>query len=187
MPLHECFHVPVTSCQRAEVKRVLHCDATTRVDMDALLSETLPAVAIFSPPTITNFLQLKQQRCNIKVDKNRERIYQCRDQRRSHDRRVKMNLLCEQWKHTSDHLSHNDCSDQRECNHQCKGTDSDTGSGSESIHNRKCSSYDQGDTELLEYNLEEIFKMDLIQCNSTDDQGCTLGTTVSAGIHQHEG
>ena len=27
--------------------------------------------------------------------------------------------------------------------------------------------------------------MDLIQCNSTDDQGCTLGTTVSAGIHQH--
>ena len=49
MPLHECFHVPVTSCQRAEVKRVLHCDATTSVDMDALLSETLPAVAIFSP------------------------------------------------------------------------------------------------------------------------------------------
>ncbi len=38
MPLHECFHVPVTSCQRAEVKRVLHCDATTSVDMDALLS-----------------------------------------------------------------------------------------------------------------------------------------------------
>ncbi|MCB5812124.1 hypothetical protein LIR05_05430, partial [[Ruminococcus] lactaris] len=39
----------LTSCQRAEVKRVLHCDATTSVDMDALLSETLPAVAIFSP------------------------------------------------------------------------------------------------------------------------------------------
>ena len=49
MPLHECFHIPVTSCQRAEVKRVLHCDATTSVDMDALLSETLLAVAIFSP------------------------------------------------------------------------------------------------------------------------------------------
>ncbi len=31
MPLHECFHVPVTSCQRAEVKRVLHCDATARL------------------------------------------------------------------------------------------------------------------------------------------------------------
>ena len=42
----------VTSCQRAEVKRVLHCDATTSVDMDALLSETLPAVAIFSPQQI---------------------------------------------------------------------------------------------------------------------------------------
>ena len=52
MPLHECFHVPVTSCQRAEVKRVLHCDATARADMDALLSETLPAVAIFSPQQI---------------------------------------------------------------------------------------------------------------------------------------
>ena len=52
MPLHECFHVPVTSCQRAEVKRVLHCDATTSVDMDAFLSETLPAVAIFSPQQI---------------------------------------------------------------------------------------------------------------------------------------
>ena len=49
MPLHEHFHVSVTSCQRAEVKRVLHCDATTSVDMDALLSETLLAVAIFSP------------------------------------------------------------------------------------------------------------------------------------------
>ena len=49
MPLHECFHIPVTSCQRAEVKRVLHCDATTSADMDALLSETLLAVAIFSP------------------------------------------------------------------------------------------------------------------------------------------
>ena len=52
MLLHECFHVPVTSCQRAEVKRVLHCDATTSVDMDALLSETFPAVAIFSPQQI---------------------------------------------------------------------------------------------------------------------------------------
>ena len=52
MPLHEHFHIPVTSCQRAEVKRVLHCDATTSVDMDALLSETLPAVAIFSPQQI---------------------------------------------------------------------------------------------------------------------------------------
>ena len=56
MPLHECFHVPVTSCQRAEVKRVLHCDATTRADMDALLSETLPAVAIFSPQQIQIYL-----------------------------------------------------------------------------------------------------------------------------------
>ena len=37
MPLHECFHVPVTSCQRAEVKRVLHCDATTSADMNVLL------------------------------------------------------------------------------------------------------------------------------------------------------
>ena len=56
MPLHECFHVPVTSCQRAEVKRVLHCDATTRADMDALLSETLPAVAIFSLQQLQNFI-----------------------------------------------------------------------------------------------------------------------------------
>ena len=49
MPLHECFHVPVTSCQRAEVKRVLHCDATTSVDMDALLSKNLPATESISP------------------------------------------------------------------------------------------------------------------------------------------
>ena len=52
MPLHECFHVPVTSCQRAEVKRVLHCDATTSVDMDALLSKNLPATESFSPQQI---------------------------------------------------------------------------------------------------------------------------------------
>ena len=52
VPLHEDFHFRVTNGQRAEVKRVLHCDATTSVDMDALLSETLPAVAIFSPQQI---------------------------------------------------------------------------------------------------------------------------------------
>ena len=59
MPLHECFHVPVTSCQRAEVKRVLHCDATTSADMDALLSKSLPATESFSPQQIQifNFIQ----------------------------------------------------------------------------------------------------------------------------------
>ncbi|RGK41509.1 hypothetical protein DXD17_04470 [[Ruminococcus] lactaris] len=31
------FPRSLTSCQRAEVKRVLHCDATARADMDALL------------------------------------------------------------------------------------------------------------------------------------------------------
>ena len=51
----------LTNGQRAEVKRVLHCDATTSVDMDALLSETLPAVAIFHPdnykfiPTLSSY------------------------------------------------------------------------------------------------------------------------------------
>ena len=34
------FPRSLTSCQRAEVKRVLHCDATTSVDMDALLLKT---------------------------------------------------------------------------------------------------------------------------------------------------
>ena len=48
MPLHEHFHVSVTSCQRAEVKRVLHSDATTSVDMNAPLSETLPAAGIYA-------------------------------------------------------------------------------------------------------------------------------------------
>ncbi len=48
MPLHEHFHVSVTSCQRAEVKRVLHCDATTSEDMDALLSKKLPAAGIYA-------------------------------------------------------------------------------------------------------------------------------------------
>ena len=35
VPLHEDFHFRVTNGQRAEVKRVLHCDATARADMDA--------------------------------------------------------------------------------------------------------------------------------------------------------
>ena len=48
MPLHEHFHVSVTSCQRAEVKRILHCDATTSADMDALLSKKLPAAGIYA-------------------------------------------------------------------------------------------------------------------------------------------
>ena len=47
VPLHEHFHVSVTSCQRAEVKRVLHCDAATSADMDALLSKKLPAAGIY--------------------------------------------------------------------------------------------------------------------------------------------
>ena len=50
MPLHEHFHVSVTSCQRAEVKRVLHCDATASADMDALLSKNflLPGYMLFN-------------------------------------------------------------------------------------------------------------------------------------------
>ncbi len=48
VPLHEHFHVSVTSCQRAEVKRILHCDATTSADMDALLSKKLPAAGIYA-------------------------------------------------------------------------------------------------------------------------------------------
>ena len=48
VPLHEHFHVSVTSCQRAEVKRVLHCDATASADMDALLSKKLPAAGIYA-------------------------------------------------------------------------------------------------------------------------------------------
>ena len=48
VPLHEHFHVSVTSCQRAEEKRILHCDATTSADMDALLSKKLPAAGIYA-------------------------------------------------------------------------------------------------------------------------------------------
>ena len=51
MPLHECFHVPVTSCQRAEVKRVLHCDATARADMNVFSSDTFYCRDIFTPTT----------------------------------------------------------------------------------------------------------------------------------------
>ena len=40
VPLHEDFHFRVTNGQRAEVKRVLHCDATTRVDMNVFSSDT---------------------------------------------------------------------------------------------------------------------------------------------------
>ena len=47
MPLHECVHVPVTSCQRAEVKRVLHCDATASVDMDVFLSKDFLLLGYF--------------------------------------------------------------------------------------------------------------------------------------------
>ena len=45
--MHECFHVPVTSCQRAEVKRVLHCDATASVDMDVFLSKDFLLLGYF--------------------------------------------------------------------------------------------------------------------------------------------
>ena len=48
MPLHECFHVPVTSCQRAEVKRVLHCDATARADMNVFSSDYFLTAETFS-------------------------------------------------------------------------------------------------------------------------------------------
>ncbi len=69
MPLHEHFHVSVTSCQRAEVKRVLHCDATTSVDMNAPLSETLPAARIFSLQQLQIYiwkrLEIPHQKCYI--------------------------------------------------------------------------------------------------------------------------
>ena len=57
MPLHEHFHVSVTSCQRAEVKRVLHCDATTSADMDDLLSKNslLPVYFLFNKYKFTTY------------------------------------------------------------------------------------------------------------------------------------
>ncbi len=54
MPLHECFHVPVTSCQRVEESGSCTAMQQQVWIWDALLSEALPAVAIFSPNT-TNF------------------------------------------------------------------------------------------------------------------------------------
>mgnify|MGYP004579101065 CR=1 FL=1 len=61
VPLHEHFHVSVTSCQRAEVKRVLHCDATTSADMDALLSKKLPAAGIYAFQQIQIYLPSSQK------------------------------------------------------------------------------------------------------------------------------
>ncbi len=54
--LWEFFEFSMDCCQRAEVKRVLHCDATTSADMNALLSETLPAPGIIFSSTTTNFI-----------------------------------------------------------------------------------------------------------------------------------
>ena len=53
------------------------------------------------------------------------------------------------------------------------------------VGNSKKSTDDQRDTEFFEHDFEKICKTDLIQCDSTDDQCCALGTTVSTGIHQH--
>ena len=63
MPLHECFHVPVTSCQRAEVKRVLHCDATTRADMNVFSSDTFYCRDIFTPTTTNLQYTDKSSKC----------------------------------------------------------------------------------------------------------------------------
>ncbi|WP_337663494.1 hypothetical protein, partial [[Ruminococcus] lactaris] len=55
------------SCQRAEVKRVLHCDATTSADMDALLSKTFLLLGYFP---FDNYKFLR-----ITVDKRKMRCY----------------------------------------------------------------------------------------------------------------
>ena len=49
VPLHEDFHFRVTNGQRAEVKRVLLCDATTRADIRLFKSERVPRTGTFSP------------------------------------------------------------------------------------------------------------------------------------------
>ena len=63
VPLHEHFHVSVTSCQRAEVKRVLHCDAATSADMNALLSKN-SLLPVYFHPNNYKFLFCR----SIKVD-----------------------------------------------------------------------------------------------------------------------
>ena len=49
VPLHEDFHFRVTNGQRAEVKRVLHCDATARADIRLVKSKCFPRTGTFSP------------------------------------------------------------------------------------------------------------------------------------------
>lgn len=43
----------------------------------------------------------------------------------------------------------------------------------------------EGNPEFLEHDAENIPELDFIQGDSTDDQGGTLGTAVSACVHQH--
>ena len=69
--------------------------------------------------------------------------------------------------------------------HNCKSWIMILYKDTHTVGNSKKSTDDQRDTEFFEHDFEKICKTDLIQCDSTDDQCCTLGTTVSTGIHQH--
>ena len=71
MPLHECFHIPVTSCQRAEVKRVLHCDATTRADMN-VFHQILSTAEIFSPRQLQISLTSSHKLTPVSLHKDKE-------------------------------------------------------------------------------------------------------------------
>lgn len=44
---------------------------------------------------------------------------------------------------------------------------------------------DEGNPEFLKYYFENIPELNLIQRNSPNNQCSTLGSAVSAGIHQH--
>ena len=55
----------------------------------------------------------------------------------------------------------------------------------DSVRKCKCNSDDQRNTKFFKHDPKQVGKLNLSQCNSADDQGGTLRTTVSAGIHQH--
>lgn len=55
----------------------------------------------------------------------------------------------------------------------------------QSVGDSEDNTHDQGNTEFFPDDTEKVMEGYLIQGDSADDQGGTLRTTVSAGVHQH--
>lgn len=108
------------------------------------------------------FLQMKNMCRHRKIYDDGTGVHNGCDQRRSHDGRIQMYLLCQQWKDTADEFCNHDGGNQGKPDDYCHLQVMINQENPKSVCQCQCKADQQGDTEFLEHDFEHVFKMNLI-------------------------